>query len=99
MDRNLSVNQYFYELALRHNPKYRFGGSDWQSWHSQLLPKVKASLGKMPESVPLNPQVLAKWTEDGIIKERVVFDVEQGLSAVADILLPEEKHSNFLINI
>lgn len=89
MDRNLSVNKYFYEQALRHESKHRFDGSDWQSWRGELFPKVKASLGKMSESVPLNPQVLAEWLEDGIIKQRVVFDVEQGLSAVAYVFRPD----------
>lgn len=93
MDRNLSVNKYFSELAFRHKPKYRFNGStrtDWQGWKNQLLPKVKESLGKMPQKAALNPQVIAQWNEDGLIKERVIFDVEEGLSAVAYVFRPAQ---------
>jgi len=92
MARNLSVDAYFRNLAAGHRPEYRFAGStnkDWQEWRGKLLPAVKATLGRMPEKVPLNPQVQAEWRDDGLIKQRVVFDVEAGLSAVAYVFRPE----------
>lgn len=92
MKRNLSVQRYLCELAQKHEPKYRFSGnssSDWQSWRSELFPKVKASLGKLPQSVPLNPEVIAEWRDGGLIKQKVVFDVEQELSATAYVFRPE----------
>lgn len=93
MNRNLSINAYFRGLAARHKPKFRFAGSsrqDWQNWRDRLLPAVKATLGRMPEKVPLNPEVQAEWTEDGLTKQRVVFDVEQGLSASAYVFRPAD---------
>ena len=93
MKRNLSVNAYFRQLAAGHNPKYRFSGSsreDWQQWQRKLLPAVKATLGHLPEKVPLNPEILAEWQEDGLTKQKVIFDVEQGLSATAYLFQPAQ---------
>ena len=92
MNRNLSVGLHFVKIAAENPPEYRFAGStrdDWKAWRDALLPKVKASLGKMPGKVPLNPETLAEWTEDGLVKQRIVFDVEDGLSAVAYVYRPE----------
>jgi dienelactone hydrolase len=91
MARNLSVNAYFRNLAARHVPKHRFAGSTkahWQKWQKALHPAVMATLGQMPRKVPLNPEVQATWEDDGLIKQRVIFDVEDGLSAVAYVFRP-----------
>jgi len=93
MTRNLSINAYFQGLAARHKPRYRFTGTskaDWQTWRDELLPAVKASLGRMPEKVDLNPDLQAEWQEDGLIKQRVIFDVEEGLSATAYLVRPAQ---------
>ncbi|MBN1942210.1 MAG: prolyl oligopeptidase family serine peptidase [Phycisphaerae bacterium] len=93
MSRNMSINAYFNRLAAKHTPRFRFAGStkrDWQSWREQLHPNVLASLGKMPSKVPLNPQVVAEWTEDGLVKQRVWLDVEDGLSAAALVFRPAD---------
>lgn len=92
MSRNLSINAYFRRLAASHQPKYRFAGStqrDWQTWREVLLPAVKAGLGTMPEKVDLNPEVIAEWRQDGLIKQRLIIDVEEGLSATAYLFRPE----------
>ena len=94
MARNLSINAHFRARAARHVPRYRFGSSaaaprDFARWHAELLPAARATLGRMPEKVPLNAEVQAEWREDGLIKRRVIFDVEQGLSAVAYVFRPE----------
>ena len=84
MKRNLSINTYFRQLAAGHNPKYRFTGSskaDWQNWQKELLPAVKGTLGRLPKKVPLNPEILAEWAEGGLVKQKIIFDVEVGLSA------------------
>lgn len=93
MTRNLSVNAYFNKLASKHTPEHRFAGSnraDWGAWHEALLPKVRSSLGRMPEKVDLNAEVVAEWRADGLIKQRVLFDVEDGLSAYALVFRPEQ---------
>lgn len=92
-NRNLSVNAYFRNWAAKHTPKYRFDGenqSDWQTWKENLLPAVRQSLGKMPEKVPLNPEIISEWEEDGLAKQKVIFDVEDGLSATAYVFRPAD---------
>ena len=93
MKRNLSVNTYFRQLAAGHTPKYRFSGSsreDWQQWRQELFPAVKASLGRLPRKVELNPEILAEWQEDDLIKQKIIFDVESGLSATAYLFRPAQ---------
>jgi len=87
--RNLSVNAYFRATAERHQPRYRYDGRDFTRWHAELLPAVRATLGRMPQRVPLNPYVQAEWREHGLIKQRFVIDVEEGLSAVGYLFRPE----------
>ena len=93
MKRNLSINAYFRQLAAKHCPKHRFTGKskeDWQQWRQELLPAVKASLGRIPTKVEPNPEILAEWEQDGLTKQRIVFDVEQGLSATAYLFRPAQ---------
>ena len=72
MARNLSINAHFRSRAGKHVPRFRFdGGREFGRWQSELLPAVRATLGRMPEKVPLNPEVQAEWREDGLIKQRV----------------------------
>lgn len=95
--RNLSVNTYFRNLASRHVPRHRFApGHDFARWREELLPAVRATLGRMPDRVPLNPHVQAEWREQGLIKQRVIFDVEPGLSAVAYIFRPDSSNGHRL---
>src|SRR4051794_21196266 len=89
MSRNLSVNAYFRARAARHIPRFRYAGQEFNRWRAELLAAARASLGHMPQRVPLNPEVQAEWREDGLIKQRVIIDVEEGLSAIAYVFRPE----------
>jgi dienelactone hydrolase len=89
MARNFSINAHFRAHAARHVPKFRYAGQDFDRWQSDLGAAVRATLGRLPERVPLNPEIQAEWREDGLIKQRVVFDVEAGLSVVAYVFRPE----------
>ena len=53
-----------------------------------LLPELVKTLGKSPAKVPLNPQILSEWEEDGLVKQKIVFDVEAELSATAYVFRP-----------
>jgi len=93
MSRNLSINEYFVKRGEAHTPRFRFNGktrADFDKWHADARAAVIATLGVMPKKVPLNPEVLAEWREDGLIKQRVILDVEEGLSAVAYLFRPQE---------
>jgi len=95
--RNLSVNTYFRAMGVEHTPQYRFApGTDFEQWRAEALPAVLATLGRMPQRVPPNAQVQAEWREHGLIKQRVVFDVERGLSAVAYVFRPEASNGHRL---
>ena len=90
--RNYSINKYFADMGKNHQPKWRFTGStkkEWLQWRENLLPALKASLGTMPTRVPLNPETLCEWSEDGICKRKVVIDVEEGLAADLLFYWPE----------
>ena len=94
MPRNLSINAHFRSRAAKHVPRYRFApGRDFGCWQHELLAAARATLGRMPDKVPLNAEIQAEWREDGLIKQRVIFDVEQGLSVVAYVFRPENLRS------
>ena len=83
MSRNLSINTWVRGLAARHEPRYRFAGEspdDWRAWREQLLPAVRQTLGRVPERVPLRPEVQTEWRDGGLIKQRVIFDVYSVMS-------------------
>jgi hypothetical protein len=92
MPRNFSINQYFMHLGRNHRPRYRFAGTTrtaFDQWHAELHPQVIATLGRMPTKVPLNPETQCEITEDGLLKQSVVLDVEDGLSVTAFVFRPQ----------
>jgi hypothetical protein len=42
-----------------------------------------------PEKVPLNPELVVEWKDDGLIKQRWLIDVSKYISAVFQINIPE----------
>jgi dienelactone hydrolase len=89
--RNLSVNRLFNQYAANQQPQFRFGeegGNNWQVWRDGLRPRLLATLGKSPATVPLSAEILSEWNEDGLIKQKIIFDVEPGLSATAYVFRP-----------
>ncbi len=90
MSRNLSVNAYFRALAAQHTPRLRYAGQPFAVWQKELHGAVRATLGVMPKRVGLNAEIQAEWREDRLIKQRVIFDVEEGLSAVAYVFRPDD---------
>jgi dienelactone hydrolase len=91
--RNISLENHFQEMGKTHRPRYRFEGTDEASflkWKSELRPQVLASLKRTPEKVPLNPKVVSERVEDGIIKQRVILDVEPNLCVAALLYRPEK---------
>lgn len=92
-ERNLSPNTMFERLALEHTPQYSFsrqGYTDFNSWKQELLPKVIACVGDFPEQVPLNPELVAEWEQDGLRKQRWLIDVQRHLSASLIINIPKD---------
>lgn len=92
-DRNLSPYVYFERLAASHKPRHAFKGTtkaQFSTWKRTLAPKVLATLGDWPKKVPPHPQLLAEWSEHGLIKQRWVIDVQPGLAAVLLVFRPED---------
>lgn len=89
--RNLSPQQMFEALAREHVPAYHFTGStreEFAAWQAEAWPRVLATLGDFPTKVPLNPELMAEWEEDGLRKQRWLIDVQPHLSAVLIVAIP-----------
>lgn len=89
--RNLSPSKMFELWAQEHTPEYAFTGTtlaDFEAWKSEALPKVLATLGKWPERVPLNPELMAEWEHDGLRKQRWMIDVGKYASASFQVNIP-----------
>lgn len=89
--RNLSPQEMFLRTATEHVPQYRFdGGSteDFERWKREALPAVLSTLGDFPEGVPPDPQLMAEWEQDGLLKQRWLIDVQKHLSATCLVNIP-----------
>lgn len=93
----------FEKLALEHKPFCRFvpGQKGFPAWKKNTWPKVLATLGDFPPRVPLNPELLAEWGEDGLCKQRWIIDVGRHISATFQInvpgdIKPDEKRAAIL---
>ena len=88
--RNLSPQSMFFEMALAHKPRYRFAdcGSSFETWKTEALPQVLATLGDFPTKAPLAPELMGEWKHEGLKKQRWLIDVQPGLSAVCLVNYP-----------
>ena len=90
--RNQSPQQMFIKLAQENAPIHSFNGETkeyFKEWKESALPEVKATLGKFPEKVPANPELIVEWEEDGLIKQRWLIDVGKYISASFQINIPK----------
>jgi len=89
--RNLSPQHMFEQMALAHGPEARFSATsaqEFRTWKSATYPKVTATLGDMPERVPLNPQMLAEWEQNGLKRQKWLIDVGPFISATLYLNIP-----------
>lgn len=88
--RNLSPQEMFIRMAREHRPEYRFSNfrGDFASWKSEAKPKVLATLGRTPDSIPLSPELTMEWTDRGITKRRYLIDVGPHISAALQVNIP-----------
>jgi dienelactone hydrolase len=96
-NRNFSMIDYFNKRAAEWEPLLAFKGKtkrDWQNWRRKALKKYLELLGEFPEKVPLRPDVIYSIEEDGIIRERVVFDSEKYMSVPCYVLKPADMPSD-----
>ena len=91
-ERNFSLIEYFNRKVKGFSPKYGFNAVDasgFESWKRELLAELKKGLGPMPEAVALNPEIVCEVKEDGLIKRRVLLDLEEDMSVAALVYIPE----------
>ena len=87
--RNFSMIEYFNRRAESWTPRLSFRGqteADWERWRGEALEKLLELLGDFPESVDLAPEVLYSIEDDGLIRERIVFDSEEYMSVPCIVL-------------
>ena len=92
MLRNLSPQWMFEKIAREHKPRCRFNVSRqrFAQWKQSTWPKVLATLGDFPPRVPLNPELIAEFEHDGLLKQRWMIDVGPHISAVFLINRPRQ---------
>jgi acetyl esterase/lipase len=92
--RNFSMIEYFNRRSSQVAPRMAFAGKskqDWQAWRTSLSAELKRLLGELPAPVPLSAEVVWETVEDGLIKQRVVFDTEEHMSVPAIMYLPADR--------
>jgi hypothetical protein len=78
---------------MEHVPTNRFVGTTQQefaAWKQHTFPKVLATLGDFPECVPLNPELVVEWEQDGLHKQRWLIDVGRHISASFVVNIPPD---------
>lgn len=102
--RNLSPQQMFIDMAGEHKPHCAFSGTtqaEFKAWKEDAYPRVMATLGDLPESVPPDPELMAEWEHDGLSKQRWLINVGPHISASFQINRPadldkDEKRSTLM---
>ncbi len=93
-NRNFSMIDYFNRRCAELRPRLAFAGKsrdDWRRWRTRLRAELKRLLGEMPQPVPLRAEVVWETREDGLIKQRVVFDSERHMSVPGLIYIPADR--------
>ncbi|MCE5341324.1 MAG: S9 family peptidase [Planctomycetaceae bacterium] len=91
-DRNILMGEYFKRKVSEISPKYRFKGKtqqDFKLWKTKLLDELKKKLGPMPQPVGLNPEIIHEVKADGLLKRRILIDLEKNMSAVILLYVPQ----------
>jgi hypothetical protein len=82
----------FFQMALAHTPEHAFSRDpqqDFATWKQTLRPKVMATLGDWPQRVPLNPELVVEWDDDGLTFQRWFIDVGPFISAALITARPQ----------
>ncbi len=91
--RNLSPQEMFLRMAIEHKPEFRFEGKsakDFEKWKAEAFPKVMKTLGDFPGKVPPNPELVAEWEHDGLVKQKWLIDVGRHISAAFQLNRPKK---------
>ncbi|MBR6807326.1 MAG: acetylxylan esterase [Clostridia bacterium] len=91
MKRIFTLQEYWEKLAEEHRPSLSFknAGLPFDEWKPAAYGKLAELLGKFPEKVPLNAEVLYSVDQGDYIRRKVVFDVDKYMSVPAVVLIPK----------
>jgi hypothetical protein len=88
---------YLNRRAKDWQPLLSFRGhtqDEWTQWREVALARYIELLGEFPRPVDLAPEVIYSIEEDGLIRERVIFDSEEFMSVPCTILRPASMPSD-----
>ena len=91
--RNFSMIEYFNRRADSWTPRLAFRGetkADWEAWRGAALETLIDVLGEFPEPVDPAPEVVYSVEDNGLVRERVIFDSEEHMSVPCVILKPAD---------
>ena len=90
--RNFSMQAYWQHQVESHTPRLHFDrqSMDWSQWHPTAYAKYMELLGSFPDPVPLDAEVESSVEDDGLVRERVVFNAEPFMSVPCQVLRPKE---------
>ena len=95
--RNFSMDQYWNERFNDWQPELSFKGSnkqDFDKWQKTAHSKLLSLLGDLPEKVGLEAEVEYSVRDKELIRERVVFDVDEYMSIPCQVLKPVDMKSD-----
>jgi cephalosporin-C deacetylase-like acetyl esterase len=81
-------------MAVHQHTALLFRGSsrsDYQTWRGRFEEQFRKMLGRFPQRVPLDAQVLERCMFPGYIRDKIVFDSERCMSVVAWVCRPRAK--------
>lgn len=84
--RNLSPQEMFQHWAESHRPRFAFDSSmDFSAWKAEAKTAVIGTLGRFPQAVPPNAELLFEWMDRGVFKRRYLLDVGEGIAATLQV--------------
>lgn len=95
--RNFSMIEYFNKKAKDWTPLLSFRGSslaEFEDWQAKASEKFFELLGDFPEPVDPEPEIIYSIEEDGIIREKVIFDSEDEMSVPCVVLRPTDMQAD-----
>ena len=92
-NRNFSMNNFWMTRYGEWAPELTFSGNgtdDWSAWRDKSIKVLGAIMGSPPSIIDPHPEIEYSIRDDGLMRERVVFDVELGLSIPCLVLYRDQ---------
>lgn len=88
--RNFSPLKMFAQMAAGNPPRFHFpsASQSFSNWKAEVTPLVLQTLGRWPESVDPEAELVAEWLDRGVRKRRYLIEVAPHSSAALQVNLP-----------